>query len=156
LVAFVASLLVVIIGVGIALAVGRRRPVGKPLTWGEAFLAGTFVFAIMTVAYGVVPHQWLDWADNKLLWRKDKLLVAISGKGVKWGQEAATFGGTGRVLINYEAIRDMIAGAIYVIFFAAQLILWAKWQKRGKKAPQLELTSTFGRPVITRPELENA
>ena len=146
--AFVTSLLVLAVGVGICLLVGRRRPVGKPLTWGEAFLAGAFVFAMMVLAYGIVPHQWLNFADNELLWRKDKLLVAISGNGLKWGQAAKNFQGTGRILINYEALRDMIAAGIYVLFFSGQLILWARWQRRGKPKPQLELTSAYSRPVI--------
>ncbi|HEX2272417.1 MAG TPA: hypothetical protein VHG90_00905, partial [Acidimicrobiales bacterium] len=97
--ALVISILVVVAGVALALFVGRRRPVGTPLTWGEAFVAGTFVFTLMVVAYGVVPHQWLDYADNELLWRADKLLVGVSSEGVEFGQKAKDFGGTGRVLV---------------------------------------------------------
>jgi hypothetical protein len=149
-VAFIASLLVLFIGVGIVVMVGRRRPVDKPLTWGEAFGAGTFVFALMVVAYGIIPHQWLDFADNELLWRKDKMLVAISGKGIRFGQTAKEFGGSGRILVNYEVLRDFIAAGLYAVFFAGQLILWANWQKRGKKRPQLELTSAYARPVIKK------
>ncbi|MDQ4134236.1 MAG: hypothetical protein M3179_13795 [Actinomycetota bacterium] len=148
--AFLASLIVLFAGIGIGVLVGRRRPVDKPLTWGEAFIAGTFVFAMMLVAYGIAPHQWLDFADNELLWRKDKLLLGISGDGLRMGDAANSLGGTGRILINYEALRDIVAALIYVVFFAGQLILWSWWQKRGKKRPQLELTSSYARPVIKR------
>jgi hypothetical protein len=131
-------------------AVGRRRPVDKPLTWGEAFIAATFVFALMLVAYGIAPHQWLDFADNELLWRKDKLLVAFSGDGVKFGEAANALGGAGRIIVSYEVLRDIVATLLYVVFFAGQLMMWAWWQKRGKKRPQLELTSSYARPVIKR------
>ncbi len=148
--ALVISILVVVAGVGLALFVGRRRPIGTPLTWGEAFVAGTFVFALMVVAYGIAPHQWLDFADNELLWRKDKMLIAISGEGIKLGETADQLGGAGRILVNYEVLRDFIAAGLYVAFFAGQLVLWAWWQRRGKKRPQLELTSAYARPVIKK------
>ena len=53
----------------------KRRPVGTPLTWGEAMVAATYVFLVMFWVYGVVPHQWLAWADNELGWRSDAYLL---------------------------------------------------------------------------------
>ena len=150
--AFVSAMLVVIIGVGICLYVGSKRPIGTPVTWGEAMVAGTFVFAIMLVAYGVAPHQWLAYADNTLLWRADKLLVGISTAGVVWGQKAKNLGGTGRIIVNYQAIRDIIASVIYIIFLGGQIYLWSIWQKRGRKKPgDVEAaTSRFNRPVLRK------
>ena len=150
MVALVISVLIVVVGVGICLAVGRRRPPGTLLTWGEAFVAGTFVFALMVVAYGVVPHQWLDFADNELLWRADKLLVSISGDGLVWGQEAKDAGGTGRLLINYQAIRDIVASGFYIVFLGAHIYLWSVWQKRGRTKAPVEASSRFGRPLIRK------
>ena len=145
------SIAFLVIGVALCLAVGKRRPPGTPVTWGEAFVSGTFVFALMVLAYGIIPHEWLEYADNDLLWRSDKLLVAISSEGLKWGQEAKTFGGTGRIIINYQAIRDIIASAFYIVFLAAHVWLWAVWQKRGRKAEvPVEAKSRFGRPVIRK------
>src|SRR5438445_795347 len=61
---------------GAALVVwySKRRPVDQPLTWGEAMVAAWVIFLLMFVAYGIMPHQWLTFADNSLHWRKDKLL----------------------------------------------------------------------------------
>jgi|tagenome__1003787_1003787.scaffolds.fasta_scaffold19650396_1 hypothetical protein len=150
--AFVTAMLVVIVGVGICMYVGSKRPIGTPVTWGEAMLAGTFVFAIMLVAYGVAPHQWLAYADNTLLWRADKLLVGISSGGVVWGQKAKNLGGSGRIIINYQAIRDIIASVIYIVFLGGQMYLWSVWQKRGRKKPgDVEAaTSRFNRPVLRK------
>ena len=150
--AFVSSLLVLILGVAICMYVGNRRPIGTPLTWGEAMVGGTFVFALMLVAYGVAPHQWLAYADNELLWRPDKLLVGISSAGVVWGNDAKSLGGTGRILINYQAIRDIVATVLYVVFLGGQMYLWSVWQKRGRKKPgDVEAaTSRFGRPVLRK------
>ena len=150
--AFVSSLVVLILGVAICMYVGNRRPIGTPLTWGEAMIGGTFVFALMLVAYGVAPHQWLTYADNELLWRPDKLLVGISSAGLVWGNEAKNMGGTGRILINYQAIRDSVATVLYVVFLGGQMYLWSVWQKRGRKKPgDVEAaTSRFGRPVLRK------
>ena len=152
MVAFISAMLAVMLGVGICMFVGSRRPIGTPLTWGEAMVAGTFVFAVMLLAYGVAPHQWLAYADNTLLWRADKLLVGISSKGVVWGQKAKNLGGSGRIIINYQAIRDIIASVIYILFLGGQMYLWSVWQKRGRKKPgDVEpATSRFNRRVLTK------
>ena len=150
--AFVSSVIILILGVAICLYVGRHRPLGTPLTWGEAMVAGTFVFGLMLLAYGIVPHQWLTYADNELLWRPDKLLVAFSSEGVVWGNAADDLGGTGRIIINYQAIRDIIATLIYVVGLGAHMYLWSVWQKRGRKKPgDVETArSRFGRPVLRK------
>jgi hypothetical protein len=151
-VAFISAMLAVFLGVGICMFVGSRRPIGTPLTWGEAMVAGTFVFAVMLLAYGVAPHQWLAYADNALLWRADKLLVGISSAGVVWGQKAKNLGGSGRIIINYQAIRDIIASVIYIVFLSGQVYLWSVWQKRGRRKPGdvEEARSRFGRPVLRK------
>lgn len=150
--AFVSSMIILFLGVALCMYVGARRPLGTPLTWGEAMVAGTYAFGLMLLAYGIVPHQWLTYADNELLWRPDKLLVGISSAGVVWGDDAKSLGGTGRVLINYQAIRDIIATVLYVVFLGGQMYLWAIWQKRGRKKPGdvEEARSRFGRPVLRK------
>jgi hypothetical protein len=148
--AFVSSILILVIGVGICLFVGSRRPIGTPITWGEAFLAATFGFGLMVVAYGVIPHQWLNYADNELLWRPDRILLGISSAGLKFGDAAKTMGGSGRILMSYQTLRDIIAATLYIVFLGGQMFLWSIWQKRGRTRGGLEPTSRFGRPVIRK------
>jgi hypothetical protein len=150
--AFVSSMIILFLGVALCMYVGARRPLGTPVTWGEAMVAGSYAFGLMLLAYGIVPHQWLNYADNELLWRPDKLLVGISSGGVVWGNDAKNLGGTGRVLINYQAIRDIIATVLYVVFLGGQMYLWSVWQKRGRKKPGdvEEARSRFGRPVLRK------
>ncbi len=150
--AFISSIIATIVMVAVCLYVGARRPIGTPVTWGEAMVGGAWVFGIMLLVYGIVPHQWLTFADNELLWRPDKLLVGISSAGVVWGNGAKDLGGTGRILINYQAIRDIIATVIYVVALGGQMYLWSVWQKRGRKKPGdvEEARSRFGRPVLRK------
>ena len=77
MVAFVVSFAIAILGMVVVHLYGRHRPVGSPLTWGEAIFAATFVFFLMFWAYGVVPNQWLQWANNELGWTPSKKLAQV-------------------------------------------------------------------------------
>jgi hypothetical protein len=151
---FFVALFFFLAGLGVIYIVARRRPPGTPLTWGEAFIAATFVFGVLLLGYGVVPNEWLKWADNQLLWRPDRIWFAVSTKwpvfftGSNAAVEAAA--GRGRVVVSFQALRDIIAATIYIVMLALQVALWIAFQKRGRKAETTEVarTSTFGRPVV--------
>ncbi len=150
MVAFLTSLIVTGIMVGIIVLVGKRRAPGTPMTWGEAFLAATFMFALMLMLYGIVPNQWLGWADNELGWRSDSIGVPTPF-GRLW-PEGVTFFGRGRVTVTAQVVRDLIATVIYIVAFAGQIVGWLWWQKRGKRTappPAIE-TSAFGRPLVRK------
>ena len=151
--AFLMSLLITGIMCLVAYVVGRRRPPGKPLTWGEAFLAGTFVFALMLMLYGVVPNQWLLWGEKELGWRKDAFGIP-NPFGKAWFEEGITIpfsDGAGRIMISKEAVRDFIAAGIYIVFLVAQVKAWKWWQQRGKRPDQPAVEkSAFGRPLIRK------
>lgn len=145
MVAFALSIVVTVALVGVILAYTKRRPVGTPVTWGEAMFGAMIVFFGMFWIYGVVPHQWLAWADNELNWRTDKLFVGPGGV-----LRAQAQGGSFPFTITYVVIRDVIASGIYVVGVGAQVALWMIWQNRGKKAEAAEAVelSSFGRPLV--------
>ena len=143
--AFVVSFIVTTLLTFVAIPYGKRRPVGKPLNWGEAMAASTYVFFVMFLAYGVVPHQWLTWVQNELGWRADK---TVYGVGDIFKSQAR--GGWFPFDINWLQIGDIIVLGIYVFFVALQCVMWAQWQKRGtKKSTEIE-TSTYGRPLVKK------
>ena len=145
MVAFALSIVVTVLLVGAILAYMNRRPVGTPVTWGEAMFGAMIVFFGMFWVYGVVPHQWLTWADNELNWRTDKLFVGPGGI-----LRAQAQGGSFPFTITYVVIRDVIASGIYVVAVAGHVALFLMWQNRGKKAEAaaaVELSS-FGRPLV--------
>ena len=139
MVAFVLSLLVTFGGVGIVVLYAKRRPVGAPLTWGEAMAASAFAFFIMFMAYGVAPHQWLTYADNELNWRADKLLVGP-------GEIVAKLPFT----MTYQAVRDLVVVGIYGVMLALHVGMWVWWQKRGQAKPKEIETSPYGRPLVRK------
>lgn len=149
MVAFIASLIVAGLMVAVVVVVARRREPGTALTWGEAFLAGTFVFGLLFMLYGVIPHLWLAWADNELGWRSDS--IGIPTPFGRLFENGVTFGGRGRVVVSAQIIRDIVAAGIYIVGLGVNWWAWLAWQKRGRKpaTPELE-TSAFGRPLIRK------
>ncbi len=148
--AFFFSLLITAAMVGVVWAVGRARAPGTPLTWGEAIVAATFVFALLFMVYGVVPDRWLNWADNELGWRKDAFGIPNPFGGPLLA-DGLSFGGRGRVMISQEAIRDVIAATIYVVGLAGQIMGWRWWQNRGQRQATVEVEkSAYGRPLIRK------
>ncbi len=143
MVAFTLSVVVTIVLTAAILAYMKRRPAGTPVTWGEAMFGSMIVFFLLFWIYGVVPHQWLAWADNELNWRSDKLFVG-PGEVLK----AQAQGGSFPFTITYVVIRDLIAVVIYGIAIAGNIAVWMMWQNRGKpKAEPAPELSTFGRPL---------
>jgi len=145
-VAFLSSLVGSIALTLVVIPVGKRRPVGKPLTWGEAMLASVYAFAVMFLAFGVVPHQWIDHADKDLGWSKDNI---IYGPGdILKPQE---FGGWLPLTLQYEAVRDVVVVLLHVLYFGMVIFMWRWWQQRGRAAPSTEVAiSTYGRPLVKK------
>lgn len=146
MVAFIGSIVVSLLLLGVVLVVAKRRPVGAELSWGEAMLAGTFVFFGLFWIYGVVPHQWLTWAENELGWRPDRYLAGPSGTGALTD---VPFN------VSYETLSHIIAVTIYAVYLGAQIALWAVWQGRGDKAERKrkaleEKTTAYGRPLARK------
>jgi hypothetical protein len=137
MVALAVSFLSLVLSIGVLVLVSQRRPVGTPLTWGEAMVAAVFVFAVMFIAYGMLPHQWLNYADNELKWRSDKF---VKGPG-----DLVTHL---PFKVTYEKVRDLIAVGIYVVGLGGHIYLWSFWQNRGKSKPKALPTSAFGRPLL--------
>jgi len=152
-VAFFTSLLVAILLVAPIFPYAKRRPVGTPITWGEAILAGTYVFFILFWIYGVVPHQFLTWADSELSWRPDRVWLGPNGVMVVpftgWTLQTPWF----PVQVSAQAVRDIVAVGLYVVLLGLQMWMWAWWQKRGQRAEAAataEPVSTYGRPLMKR------
>ena len=120
-----------------------RRPKPElPATWAQSMLGATAVFALFLLIYGVVPHEWLTWADSKLGLREDKIL--LDTKPIKF---------SGR------ALRDMVATFLYIFFLGVNTWMWIAWQKRGTAKPKPAAaaatpepagTSAFSRPVTKK------
>lgn len=144
--AFTWSWLLTILMMVPILEYARRRPDDGKVTWGEAMLGATYVFFLLFWIYGVVPHQWLVYADNELGWRADKLVVGPTGLGFTNGEGLVAWALP--MDITYLVIRDIIAVTIYGLFLAGNIAAWSLWQGRGKVAPTEVEQTRYGRPLV--------
>lgn len=144
--AFLFSFILATVMALVAIPYAKRRPKGTPTSWGEAMFAATYIFGVMFIAFGVVPHQFIDHADKNLGWSKANVLY-----GPFDVLKPKAFGGNFPFTASYEAIRDIIVIVIHVWYFGLLIVLWGKWQKRGDGKPSTELaTSSFGRPLVKK------
>ena len=123
--------------------IGKRRPIDRKVTWGEAMVGGLFIFAVLFLAFGVVPHQFIDHADRNLGWRRDKILYGPFGI-----LKPKALNGPFPFTISYEAIRDIVVVGIHAVNIGAMIFLFSWWQKRGVIKPKEIETSTYGRPLV--------
>jgi hypothetical protein len=156
-VAFAVSVIVDVVLILIALRTVMRRPKGTPLTWGEAFVAATFVFAIFYLSYAMVPHQFITMCDKDFGWRSDVFGIPMGPfwnlPGIRrhniWAG-GVTFMGHGRVMVNEQSVRDILVTNIYGIMFTLHFKLFAIAQKRGEKGAEVVPVSPYGRPLVRK------
>jgi hypothetical protein len=108
-------------------------------------LASVFVFGLFFIAFGVVPHQFIDHADKELGWAKTKVIFGPGGI-----LKPQAYGGWFPFTMSYEAVRDIVAILIHVWYFGLTIWLWSVWQKRGETKSTEVVTSPFGRPLVKK------
>ena len=144
-VAFLVSFFSAIALTLLVIPIGKRRPVGKPLSWGEAMIGAVYAFGVMFLAFGIVPHQWIDHADRNLGWSKDNIIYGPGGI-----LKPESEGGWNPITLQYEAVRDIVVILLHVIFFGLIIFIWNWWQKRGRiTAAEIEVSS-YGRPLVKK------
>ncbi len=129
----------------VVIPIGKRRKFDRKATWGEAMIGSAYVFAVLFLAFGVVPHQFIDHADKELGWRKDKLVY-----GPFDILKSDTVGGSFPITISYEAIRDIIVVVIHVFYIGLMVYLFSWWQKRGVVTAKEVVSSIYGRPLVKK------
>jgi hypothetical protein len=145
------SIILTVLFVAAFMGIIKRKP--KPeteATWAGSMAMAVLVFAGMMLGYGVLPHEWLTYADSILEWSDDKFV----------------FRHTTNVPTDftYRALRDIIATVIYVVVLVTNVAMFAMWQKRptaaAKAAAEAKAIETggtrpggmsrFGRPITKK------
>ena len=138
----ISSVLALLVTAGCFFVTTRPRSPHE-LTWAKAMLGAVASFAAMLLVYGVVPDEWLKYADAELGWSQSQIFQEI-----------------GPITINKRAVKDTVAVLIYLVFFGAHIALAVLWQKRpaadavvaaAEPAPEPSARpagrSKFGRPL---------
>jgi hypothetical protein len=137
---------ILLVGVAIVLFIARRPKPIEPPTWAQAMIGALGMFALMIVAYGTIPHEWIIFANSYLDWN------------------AAKFVFTRNRIIHFDmttqVANDAIAALIYGVMLTSNIKLIALWQKRPVATPAPDDataeearpagTSAFGRPMTAK------
>ena len=141
------SVALLLIGLVIVLLLIRRQKPDRPATWAECIAGSVGVFAMMTLAYAVIPHEWITFSDKYLQW--DTTVFVFRSH-----QKMLFFPWNWPFNFDKHNIRDIIVVLIYGIAMALNVALFVMWQKRGqvKEEPAAEAPkkSRFGRPLRRR------
>ena len=143
-----------VIGLVIVFILMRRPKPDRPATWAECIAGAVGVFAMMTLAYAVIPHEWITFSDGYLQWGTTQFVF-------RSGQDVFGLG-----IVNWpfnfdkHVIRDIIVLGIYGLGVGLNLALIVMWQKRGQEKPEAEAAppkkSRFNRPLRRRAAPEPA
>jgi len=145
--------LLILVAHGLLLVASRQpKPADHTATWVECFLGAVGTFALMTLAYGVIPHEWLTFANSYMKMGDNSHFFLQRGQWIEtdWfgqGIHVPPFN------IDMPAIRDIIVTGIYIAMLSLNIFLFAAWQKRNVvvEAPAPDTTpakrSRFGRPL---------
>ncbi len=128
----------------------KRQKSKLKATWAQAMAGAVYVWVLMVLAYGSIPHEWLTFANGYLKWDESHFLLTS-------GQSIGPFNWL-NLDVDKRAITDTVATLIYVVLAVANFKMFAAWQRRPE-APSVSTavetekvigTSAFGRPVTVK------
>ncbi|MFQ3314581.1 MAG: hypothetical protein ACI9BS_000236 [Candidatus Poriferisodalaceae bacterium] len=121
---------------------GKRRPVDRPTSWGEAMLGSAFVFMLLLMVFGVVPDRWVRLTDNEWGWSVEKMLFTegqfIDGNPITFPP----------MRMDLKKVSDVVVVIQHIVALIGLPLLWMWWQKRDQKKVVAEPVSDFGRPLV--------
>ena len=108
-------------------------------------VGSVYAFGVMFLAFGIVPHQWIDHADKDLGWDRSKIIFGPGGI-----LKPQAFDGWFPFTLQYEALRDIIVVVLHAYYFGVLIFMWIWWQKRGESVAKELPTSSYGRPLVKK------
>ena len=108
-------------------------------------LGAVYIFGVLFLAFGVVPHQWIDHADKDLGWNGDKIIFGPCGI-----LKPESAGGWFPITMQYEAMRDTIVVLIHVVVLRSLHLPRSWWQKRGDASRTRSPRPRYGRPLVRK------
>src|SRR5262245_16020905 len=128
-------------GIAIVLVMLRiPKKSNEPSTWAATIVGALFVFGMMVLAYGTIPHEWLTFASSYLNFNKARFIV----------REGQLAGNLPPFNIPTSAFVDGVAALMYGVFIGLNVYLFSAWQKRKVREP-VAVETEEGAPVEAAP-----
>ena len=114
----------------------------QKMTWARATLAAVIAWVALVFYFGMVPSEWLNFAQTDLEWSSQRVALTIP--------PFLVLGNT--VEINYAMIKDSIqmGYSLGLLGFAAVFAIQIQKMKDGRpaSAQPVEKKSPYGRPLV--------
>jgi hypothetical protein len=115
----------------------------QPMTWARATVAAFIAWIALVFFFGMVPSEWLNYAQTDLDWSSQRVAVSIPPFLVL-GNELA---------ISWAAIKDsiQIGYSLTMLVLAGVLAIQIQKIKEGRPASAAapaEKKSPYGRPLV--------
>lgn len=111
------------------------------MTWARAAIAAMIAWVALLFYFGMVPSEWLNFAQTDLEWGNDAALVIPA-----W----LVLGNT--VELSYSMIKDVISGGYHGVMLGGAAVLALQLQKikdgRPASAVVARPKSPYGRPLV--------
>jgi hypothetical protein len=112
------------------------------MTWARAASAAMITWIALVFFFGMVPSEWLNFAQTDLEWSSQRVALVIP--------PLLVLGNT--VEISYAALKDAISGGYHIVMLGGAAVLALQIQKikkgRPAKAQPAESISPYGRPLM--------
>jgi hypothetical protein len=112
------------------------------MTWARALFAGVIAWVELVIIFGMVPSEWLNFAQTDLDWSSQRVAITIP-PALVLGNE---------VEVSYAAIKDSISMGYHIVMLAAAAVFTLQLQKmkqgRPASAERAAPTSPYGRPLV--------
>jgi hypothetical protein len=112
------------------------------MTWARALFAAVIAWVELVIIFGMVPSEWLNYAQTDLDWSSQRVAIAIP--------PALVLGND--VQLSYSAVKDSISMGYHIVMLVAAAVFVLQLQKmkqgRPASAEKAAPTSPYGRPLI--------
>ena len=112
------------------------------MTWARATVAALLAWLTLVFFFGIVPSEWLNYAQTDLNWSSQRVAVAIPSFLV--------LGNT--VELSWAMVKDSISMGYHLVMLGAAAVFALQIQKikegRPAGAEPVEKRSPYGRPLV--------
>ncbi len=114
----------------------------QTLTWARAAFAAFLAWIALVFYFGIVPSEWLNYAQTDLEWSSQTVAFTIPSWLVLGNEIGISFG----------VIKDAISGGYHIVMLGAAAVFALEVQKlkegRPASAVRPEPKSPYGRPLV--------
>jgi hypothetical protein len=114
----------------------------QKMTWARATVAALIAWVALVFFFGMVPSEWLSYAQTDLDWSSQRVAVSIP--------PFLVLGNT--VELSWAMIKDSISMGYHIVMLGVSAVFALQVQKikdgRPAGAAPVEKKSPYGRPLV--------